>query len=187
LSGALDRHPGLKPLSGHWGEFIAGWLDRLDETIGWAGYLDRPVSEYYREHVWVTPSGMYSQNQLNFILAETGAERIVHSEDFPYVIRDNVSDFLEQVETHRRPASSNRTSQCRGLDADLARRPCQTPSGVRPPPWGVPPEMLARKLPNALATKESRCGSDAGHLEHPELDCGAVTAKKPGQSGSAQA
>ncbi len=98
LAGALDRHPGLKLLSGHWGEFIAGWLERLDETIGWANYLDRPVSEYYREHVWATPSGMYNPNQLKFILAEIGADRIIHSEDFPYVVRDNVSDFLEQAD-----------------------------------------------------------------------------------------
>jgi predicted TIM-barrel fold metal-dependent hydrolase len=98
LSGALDRHPGLKLLSGHWGELIAGWLDRLDEVVLWADHLDRPVSDYYRSHVWVTPSGMYSQNQLNFILAEVGAERIIHSEDFPYVVRDNVTDFLEQAD-----------------------------------------------------------------------------------------
>ena len=63
-------------------------------------HLDRTISEYYREHVWATPSGMYSQNQLQFILAEIGAERIIYSEDFPYIynIRDNVSDFLEQAE-----------------------------------------------------------------------------------------
>ena len=40
---------------------------------------------------------MYSQNQLQFILAEIGAERIIY-EDFPYIIRDNVSDFLEPTE-----------------------------------------------------------------------------------------
>jgi predicted TIM-barrel fold metal-dependent hydrolase len=98
LSGALDRHPNLKLLSGHWGELVAGWLDRLDETIGWAEYLDRPVSEYYREHVWITPSGMYNQNQLRFFVAELGADRIIHSEDFPYVVRDNVSTFLEEAD-----------------------------------------------------------------------------------------
>lgn len=98
LSGALDRHPGLKLLSGHWGELVAGWLDRLDETIAWADFLQRPVSGYYREHVWITPSGMYSQNQMRFFLAEVGAHRIIHSEDFPYVVRDNVSEFLEQAD-----------------------------------------------------------------------------------------
>lgn len=98
LSGALDRHPNLKLLSGHWGEFVAGWLDRLDEVLGWTDHLDRAPSTYYREQVWATPSGMFNQNQLNFIVAEIGADRIIHSEDFPYVIRENVAEFLEQAE-----------------------------------------------------------------------------------------
>jgi predicted TIM-barrel fold metal-dependent hydrolase len=71
LSGALDRHPRLKLVSGHWGEFVVGWA---------------------------TQSGMYNRNQRNFIVAEIGAERIIHSEDFPYVVRDNVSDILEQAQ-----------------------------------------------------------------------------------------
>ncbi|KAA0092799.1 amidohydrolase [Mycolicibacterium sp. P1-18] len=97
LSGALDRHPGLKLLSGHWGELVAGWLDRLDEVVGWSDQMDRAPSEYYRQQVWATPSGMFSQNQLNFIVAEIGADRIIHSEDYPYVVRDNVSEFLEKA------------------------------------------------------------------------------------------
>ena len=98
LSGALDRHPNLKLLSGHWGELVAGWLDRLDETIAWTNYLDRAPSTYYREQVWATPSGMFSQNQLNYVVAEIGAERIIYSEDFPYVVRENVTEFLEQAD-----------------------------------------------------------------------------------------
>jgi predicted TIM-barrel fold metal-dependent hydrolase len=98
LSGAFDRHPGLKILSGHWGELAGGWLDRIDETVGWAKVLDRPVSEYYREHVWVTPSGMYNDNHFRFMLGEIGADHIIHSEDFPYVIRDNVAEFLEKAD-----------------------------------------------------------------------------------------
>jgi predicted TIM-barrel fold metal-dependent hydrolase len=41
---------------------------------------------------------MFSQNQLNFILAEIGADRIIYSEDFPYVVRENVTEFLEQAD-----------------------------------------------------------------------------------------
>jgi predicted TIM-barrel fold metal-dependent hydrolase len=41
---------------------------------------------------------MYSQNQLKFFLAEVGAQRIIHSEDFPYVVRDNVAGFLDAAE-----------------------------------------------------------------------------------------
>ena len=99
LSGALDRHPNLKLLSGHWGELVAGWLGRIDEVFGWASLdLQRTPSAYYRDQVWATPSGMYNQNQLNYIVAEIGADRIIHSEDFPYVVRDNVSQFLEQAD-----------------------------------------------------------------------------------------
>lgn len=98
LSGALDRHPKLKLLSGHWGEFAAGWLERLDGTFAKAHYLERTVTDYYRDHVWVTPSGMYNHNQMRYMLAEVGADRIIHSEDFPYLVRDDVSDFLIQAD-----------------------------------------------------------------------------------------
>jgi uncharacterized protein len=95
LSGALDRHPGLKLLSGHWGEVMAFWLERLDETFALVRTgRDRDISDYYREQIWVTPSGMFNQHQLDHVLAELGAERIIYSEDFPYVQRDNVAEFL---------------------------------------------------------------------------------------------
>lgn len=95
LSGALDRDPGLKLLSGHWGEVMAFWLERLDETFALVRTgRDRDISDYYREQIWVTPSGMFNQHQLDHVLAELGAERIIYSEDFPYVKRDNVAEFL---------------------------------------------------------------------------------------------
>lgn len=98
LSGALDRHPDLKLLSGHWGELAAFYLERLDETLALVSTnLQRVPGDYYRQQVWITPSGMYNQNQLNFMTAELGAERIIYSEDFPYVVRDNVSTFLENA------------------------------------------------------------------------------------------
>ena len=97
LSGALDRHPNLKLLSGHWAEVMGFWLDRLDEAFSWTGALDHPPSEYYRRHVWATPSGMYSHAQLNFVVDAMGADKVIYSEDFPYVVRDNVSTFLEEA------------------------------------------------------------------------------------------
>ena len=64
--------------------------------LGRASTLPRPVSSYYREQVWVTPSGLFNHNQLNHVAAELGAQRIIYSEDFPYMIRDNVSEFLAE-------------------------------------------------------------------------------------------
>lgn len=106
LSGALDRHPSLKLLSGHWGELAAFYLERLDETLALVPtQLERLPGDYYRQQVWITPSGMYNENQLHFMMAEVGAERIIYSEDFPYVVRDDVSTFLEraglsEIDTH---------------------------------------------------------------------------------------
>jgi uncharacterized protein len=55
---------------------------------------DRDISDYYRQQIWVTPSGMFNQHQLDHVVADLSAERIIYSEDFPYIKRDNVADFL---------------------------------------------------------------------------------------------
>ncbi|HLR98321.1 amidohydrolase [Mycolicibacillus parakoreensis] len=97
LSGALDRHPRLKLLSGHWGELAAFYLERFDETLSLVPTgLERAPGDYYRQQVWITPSGMYNHNQLRFMTAELGADRILHSEDFPYLVREDVAEFLQQ-------------------------------------------------------------------------------------------
>lgn len=98
VSGALDRHPALKLLSGHWVELAAFYLERLDETLALVPTgLERSPGDYYRQQVWIAPSGMYNQNHLKFMMAELGAEGIIYSEDFPYIVRDDVSSFLEQA------------------------------------------------------------------------------------------
>lgn len=37
---------------------------------------------------------MFNRHQLDHVVTELGAERIIYSEDFPYVKRDNVTEFL---------------------------------------------------------------------------------------------
>jgi uncharacterized protein len=37
---------------------------------------------------------MFNRHQLDHVVAELGAERLIYSEDFPYVKRDNVTEFL---------------------------------------------------------------------------------------------
>ena len=59
LSGIFDKLPNLKFISGHWGETIPAFLERMDSILdqGITG-LDKKVSEYYKEHVYLTPSGI---------------------------------------------------------------------------------------------------------------------------------
>ncbi len=83
LAGVFDRFPDLQLITGHWGEVVLFYLDRIDSLAGPAK-LDRPVSEYFRKHVSVTPSGLWSQRYLRWALEVLGPERILFSSDYPY-------------------------------------------------------------------------------------------------------
>ena len=85
LSGALDRWPDLTLVSGHWGEMIPFFLQRLDDLIppGITG-LHRTITESYRDQVYVTPSGMFHAGQFSFCRDLLGAERILFSTEPAY-------------------------------------------------------------------------------------------------------
>ncbi|MBV9529073.1 amidohydrolase family protein [Sphingomonas sp.] len=49
LAGVFDRFPDLQLITGHWGEVVLFYLDRIDSLTGVAK-LTRPVSDYFRCH-----------------------------------------------------------------------------------------------------------------------------------------
>ena len=84
LAGVFDRFPDLQIITGHWGEVVLFYLDRinlLQRTVK----LERPISDYFRRNVSVTPSGIASQRYFHWALEVLGAERILFSTDYPYV------------------------------------------------------------------------------------------------------
>lgn len=83
LAGVFDRYPDLQIVTGHWGEVALFYLDRID-GMGRAAKLERPVSEYFRRNVSVTPSGMWSERYLRWAMEVLGPERILFSSDYPY-------------------------------------------------------------------------------------------------------
>ena len=83
LAGVFDRFPDLQLITGHWGEVVLFYLDRIDNLAGPAK-LKQPVSDYFRQHVSVTPSGLWSQRYLRWALEMLGPERILFSSDYPY-------------------------------------------------------------------------------------------------------
>lgn len=96
LSGALDRHRGLKIISNHWGEMVPFYLQRLDDTMPpQATGLERSISATYREQVWVGPSGMLNTPHFMFIREVLGIERILFSIDYPYLTMTGARDWLE--------------------------------------------------------------------------------------------
>ena len=96
LSGIFDKLPNLKFVMGHWGEDIPAFLDRLDymldpKTTG----LKRQVSQYFKDNIWYTPSGIMSEMQFDYFVRLVGAEHIIWSEDYPYIKNVPLRFFLD--------------------------------------------------------------------------------------------
>jgi hypothetical protein len=86
LAGVFDRLPKLQIILGHWGEVVLFYTERLN-ALNRVASLERPILEYMRQNLYVTPSGMFSQSYLQRTLEIVGPERILFSTDFPYQYR----------------------------------------------------------------------------------------------------
>jgi 5-carboxyvanillate decarboxylase len=91
-SGALDRFPKLRIVIGHAGEALPFWLFRLDymnrtarpAIRSGATALSKPISEYMKEHFYVTTSGMAWAPVISFIQSVLGVDRVLYAMDYPY-------------------------------------------------------------------------------------------------------
>jgi predicted TIM-barrel fold metal-dependent hydrolase len=114
LSGALDRHPGLRIISGHWGEMVPFFLQCLDDSLPPAATgLSRTISQTYRDQVFVTPSGMFNLPHFLFVREVLGADRIMFSVDYPYVTMTGARSWLETlpIDETERTAIAHRTAE----------------------------------------------------------------------------
>jgi predicted TIM-barrel fold metal-dependent hydrolase len=82
LAGVFDRFPNLQIMTGHWGEVVLFYLDRMD-LISTPAKLPRKISEYFQQHVLVTASGVFSQRYLRWALEVLGPDRILFATDYP--------------------------------------------------------------------------------------------------------
>lgn len=85
LAGTFDRHPDLQIILGHWGEVVLFFLERIDVLSKLETGLQRPVADYVRTNVCVTPSGVFSQAYLRRAIETLGVDRILFSTDYPFV------------------------------------------------------------------------------------------------------
>jgi len=92
-SGAFDRFPKLKIVVGHLGEALPFWLFRLDymhrATVNSKRYavlkpLQRRISDYLKDNVYVTSSGMAWAPAIQFCQQVLGADRVMYAMDYPY-------------------------------------------------------------------------------------------------------
>lgn len=93
VSGAFDRFPKLKIVVGHCGEALPFWLFRLDfmhaAMVRAKRYpkvkpLEKKISDYLRENVWITTSGMAWEPAILFVRSVIGNDRVMYAMDYPY-------------------------------------------------------------------------------------------------------
>jgi uncharacterized protein len=95
VSGVFDRHPRLQVITGHWGEMVVFFHERIDTNLSGVAGLDRPISSYLRSNVYVTPSGILSRKYLRWAAETVGTDRILYATDYPFVpTTTTAADFL---------------------------------------------------------------------------------------------
>lgn len=97
--GVFDQFPRLKIVIGHMGESIPFTLERIDnrylwecELMGLPRTLKRLPSEYFRDNIVVTTSGMNFRLPLMMTVAALGADNVLFAGDWPFeVVGDAVA------------------------------------------------------------------------------------------------
>lgn len=98
LGGVFDRYPNLQIILGHWGEMIPFYQARFAEAMSHTTkYLQRPVADYFTQQMHITPSGMFTLPPFMLALQLWGADRILHSVDYPFRADDQARAFLESA------------------------------------------------------------------------------------------
>jgi len=92
-SGVFDRYPKLQMIVGHMGEALPYWMYRLDYMhaagVNAGRYecmkpLKKKVSDYLRENVYITNSGVAWEPAIKFAQQVIGLNRVMYAMDYPY-------------------------------------------------------------------------------------------------------
>jgi 5-carboxyvanillate decarboxylase len=93
VSGVFDRFPKLRIVIGHLGEGLPYWLFRIDfmhnrmvtaNRYASVRKLQRNPSDYVRENIWVTTSGMAWEPPILYAQSVLGVDRVLYAMDYPY-------------------------------------------------------------------------------------------------------
>jgi 2,3-dihydroxybenzoate decarboxylase len=103
MSGVFARFPRLQIVLGHLGEGLPWWLYRIDymyklQSRRIPRSTNQLPSDYVRQNIWVTTSGMNDADALRFCLAKLGADRILWAVDYPYQEPAEAVSFLDEMD-----------------------------------------------------------------------------------------
>lgn len=97
LSGMFEAYPRLKIILGHLGEGLPFSLWRIDMALSRQGNRSTPFRDCFREHFWITTSGNFSTPALLCSVMEMGADRILFSVDYPFVLNQPGMKWMQDI------------------------------------------------------------------------------------------
>jgi 2,3-dihydroxybenzoate decarboxylase len=98
FGGHFDRFPRSTLMLGHLGEMLPYLLWRFDSRAAFYGVkLARRPSDYIRDNIVMTISGMYAAEPLDCAIAAVGHERIMFASDYPFEPPGEASEFIDRV------------------------------------------------------------------------------------------
>jgi predicted TIM-barrel fold metal-dependent hydrolase len=97
LSGMFEAYPRLKIILGHLGEGLPFSLWRIDMALQRQGNRSTPFRDTFREHFWITTSGNFSTPALLCSVMEMGADRILFSVDYPFVLNLPAMKWMQDI------------------------------------------------------------------------------------------
>jgi 2,3-dihydroxybenzoate decarboxylase len=98
FSGHFDRFPGAKIVLGHLGETLPFLLWRFDSRAKLYGIkLNKEPSDYIKQNIAVTTSGMCSAEPLDCTLAALGPNKVMFAADYPFESAQEAGEFLDHV------------------------------------------------------------------------------------------
>jgi 2,3-dihydroxybenzoate decarboxylase len=98
FGGVFDRFPRARLGLGHLGETLPFLLWRFDSRAGpdfYAVKLAKPPSQYIKDNIVVTTSGMCSAEPLACTIAALGHERVMFAADYPFESAEGAARFID--------------------------------------------------------------------------------------------
>jgi len=117
ISGIFDRFPKLKLILGHMGEMLPWIAERYDHRLCiYKNELKQiskeefkknklpefiipqlTLTEYLQRNIYITTSGWFSNDALEYVIKKVGIDRVMFSIDYPFEDQSDASDWMDNV------------------------------------------------------------------------------------------
>jgi predicted TIM-barrel fold metal-dependent hydrolase len=100
VAGTFDQYPKLKIVIGHMGEMLPIMWARSNRGFqpGSGGRNERSMIDTFRDQLYITTSGFFTQPPLQIALDTIGIDNIIFSIDYPFSTNQMGIDFLKEIQ-----------------------------------------------------------------------------------------